>query len=278
MKTPLQIISIVLAVLCVSQDASPQTGVSSRSLDFARSLILEGEYYRAITEFKRELFYASPDDLSFRADAIMGIGEAYYAGREFERCGEWVYAHLGDLQAASRDRDGAILMCRAYLDAGAGNRLLNILETAPNVPVSETEYYRPLALANVRRWADAREAFSRVASGDPYKSTADDHARIAQRAADASWKRPAVAGWLAILPGAGYLYADHWQTGIAALLVNLAFFGATYQAFDSDMPFLGGFLALVSASWYGSSIYGSTEAVRRYNDRLQDDFWSELRY
>jgi hypothetical protein len=62
------------------------------------------------------------------------------------------------------------------------------------------------------------------------------------------------------------------------MLVNGLFAGATIQAFRSEQDFLGGFLSLLTASWYGGNIYGSLLAARRYNDNLHEELWNQFEF
>lgn len=247
------------------------------SLGFASFLMQEGEYYRAITEFNRVLYLSGTDDQESRSAAILGVGQALHAGRQYERAGEWLWQHLEALSAAGRLADGVALMSRSFLDGNAGSRLL-VLTGEQTFPAQEVSLYRSLALANIGRWEDAYAGFRDISEQSQYGSLASFDADMAHRAVNATWKSPKLAGWLGIIPGLGYAYADHKQTAAASFIVNTVFWIATYQAFRTDQNVLGGLLTAFSVSWYSGNIYGSVQAAKRYNTRLQNELWSTLRY
>ena len=275
MKTLLSLTSFLL-LLALPVSATSEDRAESH-LSFARSLLGDGEYYRAITEFKRTLFYADSLSYSLQAAAVLGIGEALYSGLEFERSGEWLNRHLRNLKEWGHGNEGSQMMCRAFLAADAGARLIQVLDgKAVEQPL--LGYYRPLALANVGEWDDSHEGFLTVPQQSSYYSLAQEQSAIALKGVNASWKSPATAGWLGVVPGLGYFYSGHNQTGVASFIVNSVFMFATYQAFDADQNVLGGFLAVVTASWYAGNIYGSVVAARRHNHHLQREIFSEFNY
>lgn len=269
-------ISFAFAVLWAGT-AGAQSPNPTVDIKFARYLLAEGEYYRAVTEFRRAMFLANPGDAEIQSHAILGIGEALYAGLEYERAGEWVNRNLETLGSFSQEREGAVLMCRAFLRADAGQRLLAVLQDNPNAS-DVAPYYRSLAYANLGQWQNAHEGLLKVPPENGFHSIAQDQATLALEAVNANWKSPAVAGWLGVIPGIGYFYAKHPQTGVASLIVNSVFIFATYQAFDTDQNVLGGFLAVVAGSWYAGNIYGSVQAARRYNAHVQESIWIKFQY
>ena len=192
MRILLQSAKLLLLVQCfVPHGALAQDGPLDRQLDFAHALVAEGEYYRAITEFKRVLFHSSQNQVEQRAEAILGVGQALHSGFEFGRSGEWLHQHTYDLTLAGRLNDGVNLMSKSFLDANAGRRLLEILEEK-TVPARYAQLYEPLALANLGRWSEAEKLFASMPAENPFKSVADSHALLAHRAVESSWRSPKV--------------------------------------------------------------------------------------
>jgi hypothetical protein len=98
-----------------------------------------------------------------------------------------------------------------------------------------------------------------------------DERRIAQldnalmQAADLPLKKPALAGTLSIIPGAGQLYCGRYEDALAAFLVNGALAWASYESFDNDLNALGGLLAFVGAGFYVSNVYGALSSAHKFN-------------
>jgi len=245
------------------------------TLRFARSLQAEGEYYRAITEYKRVLFLAPPESTAIRESAVLGVGGALYSGAEYARSADWLHAHLADLPEGERRMEGARLMYRALLAGGAGERLL-ALSSELEEPTAETRLFEGLAHARIGHWREATSTFRELSDDPRYGPAAFHFASLAAEAERAGWKSPRVAAVLGIIPGAGYWYAGHRQTAVASLVVNSVFIGATAQAFRTDQDLLGAFLSLFSGSWYAGNVYGSALAARRHNENLQEELWSRF--
>jgi hypothetical protein len=265
----------VLLSLCSPSLLSGQ--VVEETLAFARSLQTEGDYYRAITEYKRVLFLAPLESTAIRESAILGVGGALFSGAEYARSAEWLHAHLIDLRGEDERAQGIRLMWRAFLAEGAGDRLMAVSQELGD-PSPEAKLYEGLAFARVGHWGEASVVFRELSGDSRFGSLAIGFASLAHDAEHASWKSPVVAATLGLMPGAGYWYARHRQTAVASLLVNSLFIGATIQAFRADQDILGGFLTLFSVSWYAGNVYGSALAARRYNENLQTDLWSRFEY
>ncbi len=271
------ILTSVLFVALTTAALSSLAASPGGNLRFARQLLQEGDYYRSITEYKRVLFFAAPESVDLRHHAILGIGEALFAGGEYERSGEWLHSHLNELQSEDERREGVRLMSRSFLVGNAGLRLLEVIDRE-SLDRSDEGFYRALGLANLGRWSESAGAFDALASDRIYGAVSVNFATIARDADRSSWRSPRIAGLLGLVPGLGYLYAGHKQTAIAAVIVNAVFAGATIQAFRSEQEVLGGFLAAFTLSWYAGSIYGSVQGARRSNSHLQQEQWSRFQY
>lgn len=266
---------ILLVILSLS------TGSAAMGMDpvlgFARQLQAEGEYYRAITEYKRVLHFAPAESLATRGAAILGIGGALMSAGEHARSAEWLQAHTPELRTEPVRSEAVRLMYRALLADGDGNRLL-VISRELGTPSAETRLYEGLAYARIGHWTDAATVFRDLADDDGYGPIASSFLEVARKGERVAWKSPGVAAALGIIPGAGYWYAGHRQTAIASLLVNGVFVGATIQAFRSDQAILGGFLSFFTVSWYAGNIYGSAPAARRYNEDLQESLWRQFEF
>jgi hypothetical protein len=90
-------------------------------------------------------------------------------------------------------------------------------------------------------------------------------------------KKPALAGFLSIIPGAGYLYCERYRDALIALVVNGGLFYAAYEAFDNDNDALGVILSAVGLGFYSGSIYGSISSAHKYNTSKTRQFFEDLK-
>lgn len=78
-------------------------------------------------------------------------------------------------------------------------------------------------------------------------------------------KSPRLAGTLSILPGGGQLYCERPRDALVAFAVNVAFFAATWEAFEQDMPVIGGLLGVAGVGFYSGNIYNAASSAHKYN-------------
>lgn len=246
-------------------------------LGFARYLLSEGDYYRSITEYKRTLFLENSSNTEVAAQALLGIGQALFAGGEYIRAGNWMRNNLDQLDQLGHSAESRALMARSYLSGNYGDPVIQVYsELLPQD--EESRLYLNLGLACSGRWQEAYSGFVNINNSHTLYERSQNYARLSALALESDWKSPTTAGWLAIIPGAGYYYAGHKQSAISSLVVNVLFFWATAQAFESDQNVLGGFLTAFSLSWYSGNIYGSAQAAKRSNARTQEIHWSHFEY
>lgn len=243
-------------------------------LGFADTLLSEGEYYRAVTEYRRALFLLPAWRSEERARAVLGAGRAYYLGEEFARAGEWLTAHLHEAQGTSTWVPTQQTLYRSLLRSGDTGAVLD-LASASKSP--EGEFYSGLALAHERRWTDAQCFFENLPADHDYSDAARHNIGVLAEAARGPYKHARLAGRLAVVPGMGYLYAGHKQSALTAFLLNSLLITGSVQAFRSEQYTLGGFTGFLALTWYAGSIYGSVLAAERYNDRRAESYLDRLR-
>lgn len=100
--------------------------------------------------------------------------------------------------------------------------------------------------------------------------------RIIEDYASGRDKRPALGGWLGLVPGLGYAYAGEYANAVRSLILNgLFIWGMVETAEDEEW---GAFAAITffEITWYSGSIYGGIDASHRHNRRRLDRAAGEL--
>lgn len=243
-------------------------------LDFADSLFAEGDYYRAVTEYKRFL-HQSPNHPSAPA-AVLRMARSFVAGERWEEAETQLERLQEGWPTSQEARRGAMLYAEVPYRQG--------------------------------RYALARERYSLLGSRDPELQTAARY-RIAwthieegdyqaaqnqlnqlqspsaeDLSADLSAleplpeKSPGLAGTLsAVLPGAGQLYVGRKRDAALAFTLNAAFILAAIEAFDNDNNVLGGILIFFELGWYSGNIYNATNSAHKHNRDLREAQRQKLR-
>ena len=90
-------------------------------------------------------------------------------------------------------------------------------------------------------------------------------------------KNPKLAGFLSIIPGAGFLYCERYQDALIAFLLNGGLMYAAYEAFDEGHDALGGIISFVGFGFYAGNIYGSIAGAHKYNHNKTGKFLEKLK-
>lgn len=249
-------------------------------LRVADSFLDEGEYYRAVTEYKRFaiLFPGSP-----KAEyALFRTGIAYYLGdeqgdalRAFEALSE---RYPGGSYLLPARYFAGLSLWKKKDHAGAAEAFDLILRSAPD------SRFAPRALA-ARTLVELDRDDPSAAGAVLQRFIADypDHPEISRirealallrQYQELPQKSELLAGILsAILPGAGYVYAGRYGDGITSFLINALFIAGTVTAIANEWYPAAGITGGIGLPFYLGNIYGSANAARKWNRNAR----SELR-
>jgi hypothetical protein len=222
--------------------------------DYAEALFGEGEYYRAVSEYKR-LAHFFPESPLARA-ARVRIGEAELHGGEPAQAIDQFTTLLGAPELTP-------LQPELHYLRGLGR-----LEREHDAPYTLREHHIAAALEDLGAippdWRGAAPVQGFVqAMKDPQ---------------DVPSKSPWLAGSLsAVLPGAGSAYVGNYSEAALAFFVNALFISASIRAFHTDNPGLGTVLGAAALAFYGGSIYAAANGAHRYNDRARAAYLDEQR-
>jgi TM2 domain-containing membrane protein YozV len=252
------------------------TPEADSQLGFARALHAEGDYYRAIGEYKRFL-YLYPDSPAAE-EARLGIGRAYVHGGQdtaaeeyflslTEQSPEWrmrARLEIGWARYVGGRSEAAALSLRAFLrEQGA----------QPGADVDRARYLLGWALLSQGNGAQAAEAFASVT---PFP----EQGRLTESARQ--WgtlprKSPVVAGLLSVVPGAGHLYIGEPVVALGALAWNGLFSFALYESIRRDQIGVAVLLGALELLWYSGTIFGAISGAQKYNRDVRQEALDALR-
>ena len=213
---------------------------------YAESLFRDGEYYRAISEYKRLIHFFPASEL--RAPARLRIGEAYLNGGEAALAVDHFGVLLGDPAMAAFRAEGLFL------------RGLGQLELRREQPYSLREDTIAAALDDLRA----------IPPQWPGRSAVDGFVQAMEEPGDVPSKSPWLAAGLSVvIPGAGSAYVGRYAEGALALFVNAVFIYATVNAFEKDNDDLGVVLGVAALAFYGGAIYAAANGAHKFNDRAR---------
>jgi len=290
MRTMHRLLPIPLLLLLVLAPVSPLHAddgaillTGDVQLRIADAFMEEGEYYRAVTEYKKFLILF-PD--SARADyASFEIAMAYFKGEEYGA------ASRSFLAMREKYPDSGYAIQAGYLDGVSQWKLKNddrarvALETlVEEHPESE---YAPRALVVICLAAldedkaeVSRQALQRFLArypGHPGEDNVKEAAVELDRYRELPEKSPVLAGIMsAILPGSGYFYAEHYGDGITAFLINGLFIAGTVTAINQENYAVAGIVGGIGVPFYLGNIYGSANAAKKWNLGVRNEVTQKI--
>jgi tetratricopeptide (TPR) repeat protein len=278
-------LAAVLAVLTSPSWASGKEVVVTETvqLGLADAFLAEGEYYRAITEYKKFLFLF-PD--SGKADyALFGVGTAYHRGEEYEPAARTFAAVLEKYGKGAHAAPSAYFEGVSLWKLGRFDRAEAAFDRVATLePASE---YAPLSLIgksllsyDARNVPGCRGELARFLENHPQDARAE---RVRQTIAlldgnrEVPRKSPAVAGVMsAVVPGSGYMYAGRYGDGVVALIVNGLFIAGTVAAIHQENYAVAAIVGGIGLPFYVGNIYGSANAATKWNISVRKEFREKI--
>jgi hypothetical protein len=251
-----------------------------RQLAFAEKLFEEGDYYRAIGEYKRYIFLYPREKPVEKA--FYRIAESYFRAGKWQEALECLKKFLSDYP------DSPLVPEVLYLQGVTEKQLKhydNALSTFDKMSKSSTGldhekaiYQMALVLMEKEDWIGARSLFSQVPDVSRFSGSARRFYTGLGEIDNLPRKSPAAAGVLAaILPGSGHLYTDRPRDALVAFLLNASFIWASVELFNHDNNVAGGIVAFIELGWYTGNIYSAVGSAHKYNRRVKDGFLQKLK-
>lgn len=238
-------------------------------LGFADSLAAEGDYYRAITEYKRFLHYRPGDPDCARAQ--LGIAQSLLAGQRWETADQalatvWrTYPQSPEATQARQLYADAAYQRGDY--AAAEKRYAQFKQASP-----ESLYRSGLSALRQNHPKQARAHFSKLppVTRQRLLQETENYQQLARKSAR-------LAGTLsALVPGMGQLYAERPQQAGIAFALNGAFIYGAVEAWENENFAVAGILSLFELGWYGGNIYNAMNNAQQFNRHQRASFLDRL--
>lgn len=259
---------------------------SQSSKEFADFLMLEGDYFRAITEYKRILFEKPID--SVENYCLYQVAKAYWKSRYYELAVRYV-----DRLLKKRDIDLS-LRNQACLVGGFSYYEYNFPHLSmpyfqqlkvDSDMVSYPSLCLALVYAETSNWTSFNFAMSEAIQKEP-KEEEKKHLGDIKNSFDEFAHRPPKSKFLAcalssVIPGAGQFYCGHTYDAFQAFAYTVGSLFATYGFYRYDKS-VNGHLGLtyvaaaISGIFYASNIISAGRTADYRNWRLKKDLIHEL--
>jgi tetratricopeptide (TPR) repeat protein len=252
------------------------------------AFMAEGDYYRAITEYKK-LTFLFPDSERL-SEAFYQIGMAYYKGKDYKSAVN-SFAKVRKAYTASNYSSAAFYEGLSYSKLGLPDKAALSFERARLFDESHPDAANAQLGLSLNALEKDNVADSR-AKLDEFLANYPEDERVPGVQASFGLldeyesqprKSPALAGTMSsVIPGSGQMYAEHYKDGLMAFVVNGLFIAGTVAALDDDNYALAAIVGGVGLPFYVGNIYGAANASRKWNlsltRKLRDDLSLSLNY
>lgn len=226
----------------------------ARVWDFAEQLFRQGEYYRAISEYRRLLHFFPKGRR--RAAAQLRIGQALLWGDE-------VMQAIRHLDALAEDASFS-----AHRDDVLYFRALARLQSEQGRPYPLREESIAAGLADLRK----------ISPVWPEREKVDGFVKAMDEPPELPEKSPGFAGTLsAIIPGTGSFYVGRYGEGALTFFVTALLIVGAVDAFEDDKDGLGVVLGSLGIAFYGGGILAAANGAHKFNDGHKARYLAEQR-
>ena len=227
----------IWAVVSVTQLIAIATAQDSavEQFKFAKELYNSENYFDAITELKRLLFFDNSD--TYRYDANSLIGSSYKQGAKFSDAIH--YYTLAEINSSNAEElyNSRIDIIRVNILRRTTDRALKLLDSLQsderfNKNIDDINYWRGWAFIFADDWKSAANSFSKIDSNHELKLLSD---KIDDEHYSVSFAKTISY----IIPGAGQIYTGEYISGLLSLGWNALWGYLTIKAFIDERIFDG---------------------------------------
>jgi outer membrane protein assembly factor BamD (BamD/ComL family)/TM2 domain-containing membrane protein YozV len=249
-------------------------------IEFADHLLHEGEYFRAITEYRRFLFYYSQDQRQIIVHFRIGL--ALYRGQQYEQALRTFHEIAQQYPDTPYGKQawlwqGECLLRQAQYKAAEQFYTLMLEQFSDDEIGQLAHYQRGWAFLYQRKWQEASHQFQQITPESSLYHIAHRLAEEALLGGQVPSKSPLVAGILSsVLPGSGQLYNGRQGDALLAFFLNGLSIVGIVQAITHGELAIAGVLSFFEAGWYAGSIYSAINGAHKYNRRTEENFLRNL--
>jgi hypothetical protein len=267
----MQVIKVFIFFLLLVQQGFSQE--LKDQFDYAHSLFQSENYFDAVTEFKRLLFFDEGKEYSYSANML--IGQSYKMGGKFSDA-IYFFALAGRSSISIEQRFNSkieVIKCNILRrTTQLAHSLLNELEKEPlfHSRKKNINYWRGWAFAFSGEWKNAAASFAE-----------SENKELEKFALNAEGKMLSVSKakiFSIIIPGAGQIYSGNYLNGFISFGWNLLSGYLAINAFIEDRIFDG--LAITNFLWlrfYLGNIQNAEKFAEEKNAQLSNETLEAIR-
>ena len=247
---------------------------------FAQSLFVAREYYRAIGEFQRFLFFQPGHPLTSEAQLTLGL--AFFCGERWLQAFE-VFRRITRTAPDNAMRaEAALWMAETHARGGDQMEAIRLFEELmrqyPESGIAQrAAYLIGWGYVRQRRWTEARDTFAQVDATSPYHASGERLAAALATPPDLPYRSPTVARMLStVLPGTGQIYTGHTLDGLIGLGLHGALIAGTIGGVGAELEGAAGIGAFFTWGFYRTQRSNAATLARDFNTQAEERFIGQL--
>ena len=249
-------------------------------MDLGDHFSKEGDYFRAITEYKRfQFFFPQSPRVE---EAMWKIAQSYFNGKKWDEALSASNALTQKFPSSSWKAEALLLIGICLKEkkefSRARDSFRKVRENSFRAAVSDDAQWQiALTYLQEEKWKEAAEEFRKIDRNSKIYPKGEHWAKGLDRIDQIPQKSPETAGVLAaLLPGAGHLYCDRYRDATAAFLLNGAFIWGMVEAFEHKNYVVGGILTFFELGWYSGNIYSAVASAHKFNRKKRQEYLDYL--
>lgn len=260
----------------------PLVTAEDLALSFGDKYLNSGNYFDAVTEYKRYIFFNKEDNNINISYAYYKIGFAYRNQMQWNKSIEALSKSIQSSSIAHIRDERKIDLAVVYLakgDYGVADFHLIKVELFSRIPElkRKASFFRGISSLYSCKWNQARIAFKtffNTNTNNELSELADQIELLLLRAKNIKYKSPKFAKIIStVLPGGGQIYSGDWTNGLKAILINTA----TGYLFISDLIKRQYFDAIFNSLFLFERFYRGNRSLAeksaiKYNRKLNQQF------
>ncbi len=200
------------------------------ALQYAGKYFQLGNYYDAITEYKRYIYFNRDGQGTDISNAYYKMAISYRNRKEWDQAlismDQSIKTAKTEKEQMERRIDIAVIQISRKKYSAAEHVLLELERSANDKDIMEKSiFFRGICAVYEYKWEEAKSIFEmyyKTCSDMEMFSKKDDIMSLLNRACQMKYKSPSLAKWLSIfIPGAGQIYCGNVADGINALTINV---------------------------------------------------------
>ncbi|ACH40595.1 hypothetical protein Gbem_3603 [Citrifermentans bemidjiense Bem] len=276
-------IAAVLLILACSVGATfaaPLQLTAESALSFGDHLFDEGDYYRAISEYERVLYFFPAEPAAKAAQYKIAL--SYLKGEKWGAAVEKFRTLAGRYPEEETGRKALFMVGESYFAkkdyAAALAAYQEFISRYPQeTQADEARMKMGWCYLLQGQWEQGAGAFGGLPKDSARHEEGMQLAKAAGQFPLLPRKSPSLAAGLsAVLPGAGQIYVERPKDAAITVLLNGLFLWGGLEAIHRGNNVAGGILFGFESGWYIGNIYNAASSAHKYNRSRERDFIDKL--